>query len=174
MSPTEPKGLHAAIVAGPDTWNLRTAVAAETPRLLAAARMITLDEAEAWDVVQITVEIGLRRGSSLRDRRALRGWLLAILHHEASRFRRRFRRLLTIDISEVELPTAGPDIDLLAVREALANLPIRMRTTVVLHHMVGLSVSEVASVMGVSENTVKSQLRVGVLRLREGLSFEED
>ena len=42
-----------------------------------------------------------------------------------------------------------------------------MRTAVVIHHMVGLSVAETASAMGISENSVKSELKVGLERLRE-------
>lgn len=56
-----------------------------------------------------------------------------------------------------------------AVRHALRRLPPRTRTAVVLHHMAGLSVSETAAAPKVSENTVKSQLRLGLARLREEL-----
>ena len=44
-----------------------------------------------------------------------------------------------------------------------------MRAAVVLHHMVGLPVRDAASALGVSENTVKTQLRTGLARLREAL-----
>ncbi len=48
------------------------------PVLLAAARIITLDRAEAEDLVQTTFEIALRRIDTLRDPGALRAWLLRI------------------------------------------------------------------------------------------------
>jgi DNA-directed RNA polymerase specialized sigma24 family protein len=53
--------------------------------LLAAARLICLDEHEAQDVVQTTFEIALRRGHTLRNRNALRAWLLAIEARESMR-----------------------------------------------------------------------------------------
>jgi len=61
--------------------------------LLAAARLICLDEQEAQDVVQTTFEIALRRGHTLRDRNALRAWLLAIEARESMRRVRQMRRL---------------------------------------------------------------------------------
>jgi RNA polymerase sigma factor (sigma-70 family) len=154
-------------------WHLGAAIAAETPFLLASARLITSSEAEAWDVVQITIEIGLRRGGSLRDRGAIRAWLLAILSREATRLRRRIRRFVSIDLAEVEVPAVpAPNVEQVAIREALSRLPVRTRAAVVLHHMLGLSIAEVAAAMNVSENTVKSQIRVGISRLREALSDE--
>lgn len=152
---------------------LGKAIAAEAPVLLAAARLTLLNEAEAWDVVQITMEIALRRGDSLRDRRALRAWLLAIESREALRFRRRVRRALSLDVVELELPSVpGPNVERVALREALARLPVRTRNAVVLHHLGDLSIAEVAKAMSVSENTVKSQVRVGIARLREVLRDE--
>ena len=62
--------------------------------LLAAARVITRNDAEAQDVVQVTFEIALRRGHTLRDRGSLRAWLLAIEAREAVRRVRTMRRFL--------------------------------------------------------------------------------
>ena len=56
-----------------------------------------------------------------------------------------------------------------ALVEGLATLPIRARAAVVLHYYADLPVAEVAAVMGTSQNTVKSQLRTGLARLRESL-----
>ncbi len=48
-----------------------------------------------------------------------------------------------------------------------------MRASVALHHYAGLTISEVADAMGVSHNTVKSNLRDGMARLREQLNQPE-
>ena len=66
----------------------------------------------------------------------------------------------------------GPAIDAtehVALVQGLATLPIRSRAAVVLHYYADLPVAEVAVVMGTSQNTVKSQLRTGLARLRESL-----
>jgi RNA polymerase sigma factor (sigma-70 family) len=149
---------------------LGEALAREAPILLAAARAIVLDDAEAEDLVATTLEIAVRHASTLREPAALRRWLLTIQTREAFRVRRRLSRLVRFDAGVSEIPAAGlADADQLAIRDALRRLPARMRAAVVLHHLVGLSVAETAGALGTSENTVKSQLRVGLQRLRASL-----
>lgn len=150
--------------------DLGAALQAHAPLLLAAARAITLNEAEAQDLVQTTFEIALRHADDLRDPGALRSWLLRIQAREAFRRVRRLRRFATMRTGVVEVTVAAPDAtDAIAVRRALGGLPRRMRAAVVLHHMAGLSVAETATALGVSENTVKSQLKTGLAQLREAL-----
>lgn len=152
---------------------LADAIAAETPALLAAARLLLLNEAEAWDLAQTSIEIALRRSATLRDPGSLRPWLLVIQSREAFRFRRRMSRALSLDSVDPEsVGSAMPTAELASVREALACLPLRIRGAVVLHHMAGLSVIEVAEAMNVSQNTIKSQLKVGMARLRKELGDE--
>lgn len=141
------------------------------PMLLAAARFITLDHAEAEDLVQTTFEIAIRRLGDLRDPVALRAWLLRIQAREAFRVIRRLRRFVSLEGRVAEVADPGPDIARSAdVRAALARLPRRTRAAIALHHVAGLSVAETAAALGVSENTVKTQLRTGLARLREDLA----
>jgi RNA polymerase sigma-70 factor (ECF subfamily) len=143
---------------------------AVAPTLLATARYLSRSNADAADLVQATLEIAVRRRSQLRDPDRLRPWLLAILTHEAFRLRRRLRALVSLEGSVIEVAVAGASDDDLAVRAAVAQLPTRMRSAVVLHHMAGLSVAETAQAMGISDNTVKTLLRLGLARLREVLA----
>jgi RNA polymerase sigma factor (sigma-70 family) len=57
-----------------------------------------------------------------------------------------------------------------AVFAALAALPPRMRATVVLRHLLELSVTETADALNCSEGNVKSQTARGLAQLRETLS----
>jgi RNA polymerase sigma-70 factor (ECF subfamily) len=149
---------------------LADALAAHGPVLLATARVITMDADEAQDLVQVTFEIALRKSDQLRDPAALRAWLLRIEVREAFRVIRRLRRLVSLDGHVTDITTQPPDLAQRAdVRAAMARLPKRTRAAIALHHMAGLSVAETAVAMGTSENTVKSQLRVGLARLREEL-----
>lgn len=152
-----------------DAIALGAAFEREAPILLAAARAITLDDAEAQDLVQVTFELALRNVAALRDPRSLRPWLLTIQAREAFRVRRRLRRLVRIDVASAPVTVLGTSAESVAIREALGKLSARVRAAVVLHHMAGLSVAEVAAAMGTSENTVKSQLKIGLARLREDL-----
>jgi RNA polymerase sigma-70 factor (ECF subfamily) len=138
------------------------------PLLLAAARAIARDEAEAEDLVQATFERALRAAPSIRDGRAIRAWLLTVETREALRTVRRLRRTLRLDPNVHEQPVSGPETsESVELDEALGRLPRPIRAAVVLHHMVGLSVRETAQALGVTENTAKARLKTGLARLRE-------
>ncbi len=168
-------------MAGPEGWTrivdeveqaaIREAdLVALAPVVLAAARYLVRSEADATDLAQATLEIAWRHRDQLRDPARLRAWLLAIETREAFRLRRRLRSLVSLDGHVLEAPVDRPSADDIDVRLAVAKLPERMRASVVLHHLAGLSVADTAAAMRVSENTVKTLLRLGLARLREVLA----
>jgi RNA polymerase sigma factor (sigma-70 family) len=149
---------------------LGNALAQHVPVLLATARALVRNEADARDLVQTTLEIAARKAQDLRDPLALRSWLLAIQARESVRLRRRLSHLIHLTPEEMEIPTSpGPDADAIALRTALGQLPPRARASVVLHYLAGLPVADVARAMGISENTTKGHLKAGLARLREEL-----
>ncbi len=77
----------------------------------------------------------------------------------------RFIHWASTDTSQAR--SAGMDDAAIALRAAVQRLPDRVRVAVLLHHMVGFSVQETAAAMRVTENTVKSELKTGLSRLRE-------
>jgi RNA polymerase sigma-70 factor (ECF subfamily) len=140
------------------------------PLLLATARAMTRDEAEAQDLVQTTFERALQAAPTIRDGQAIRAWLLTVETREALRVVRRLRRTIRLDPTIHELPVGSPEaVDSVELDEALARLSRPFRAAVVLHHMVGLSVRETADALGVTENTAKARLAKGLARLREWL-----
>jgi RNA polymerase sigma factor (sigma-70 family) len=144
------------------------ALMAEAPIVLAVARATLMHESDAWDVLQTTLEIAIKRRDQLRNPLALRAWLLTIESRECFKLRRRLKRMVSLDDSVAEFRfSSGSQFDVVAVREALDELPPRTRQAVVLRHLAGLSVAEVASASGTSVNTVRSQLKTGLRRLRE-------
>ena len=133
------------------------------------AYLILRNATDAEDVLMDTLVAALDRGASLRDPASLRRWLLKIATNEALSRQRRLRRVTWLHV----IPDSpAPTIDTtehVALIQGLATLPIRSRAAVVLHYYADLPVAEVAAAMGTSQNTVKSQLRTGLARLRESL-----
>jgi RNA polymerase sigma-70 factor (sigma-E family) len=71
------------------------------------------------------------------------------------------------ELPDTALPGSWPEaVDGDVIRAALAELPRRMRTAVVLRHWMDLSVEETAGLLQCSEGTVKSQTAKGIARLR--------
>lgn len=145
------------------------ALTADAAVVLAVLRTVCPSEAEAEDIMSATIEIALHHRADLRDRSLQRAWLLRIATREAFRARRRLRRFVRLGDAHDQTAVSELRDVRLAIQQALDSLPPRMRLAIVLHHMVGLSVSEVAATLGTSQNTVKTQLKVGLDRLREEL-----
>lgn len=135
------------------------------PRLVAMARSMVRPQ-DVDDLVQASLELALRHRSQLRDPARLWPWLAAIQSREALKLR---RRLLTAShlwpwLNEaVEDPSRDEFTDL---RTALQKLRPRIRACLVLHYMADLSVADTAEALGVSTNTIKTQLKTGLSELR--------
>lgn len=137
--------------------------------LLALAHTITADWAEAEDIVQSTFEIALRNAGRIREPAAAKAWLIRVETREAFRLRRRLKRFVSLDTHVEELRDAPDREGSLDLRRAILKLPPRTRAALLLHHYSGLSVEETSAALGVSPNTIKTQLRRGLASVRKEL-----
>ena len=138
----------------------------------AVAYLIVRDAADAEEALAETLLPALERGHQLRDEAALRAWLLRIAANRALGMRRRSVRLVRLEsLPEAVSPEATDSgaLDRAVLDDALADLPPRIRAAIVLRYYADMSVDEVAAALGTSRNTVKTQLRIGLDRLRESL-----
>lgn len=140
------------------------------PAVQGVAYLILRNHADAEEVVVDTMVTAWQKADTLRNADALRTWLLRIAtRHALSRHRRRRPQEPLASVHHRSMPGADVDPDRLALREAVTGLPPNMRAAIALHHYAGLSVAETATALGKSENTIKSQLREGLARLRHVL-----
>jgi RNA polymerase sigma-70 factor, ECF subfamily len=131
-------------------------------RLLGQLYLVVGDLHEAEEVVQEAFARASVRWSWLRDYNAPEAWVrrvaLNLAADRARKLRRQTRAILRMrplpEVSEVSVET-------LALVEALGSLPVRQRQAIVLHHLVGLPVEEVAQTLRVPAGTVKSLLARG-------------
>lgn len=143
-------------------------------RLVGRARRVSLallrNEADADDAAQLALLEVLRSAGSFRGEAPLEKWADRIVARTALRLARDARaRRGTIDGEADPDDTtqrsedAGTTID---VQRYLERLPEARREVVVLRHMMGYSVEEVASMTGVSPNTVKDRLVQALQQVR--------
>jgi RNA polymerase sigma-70 factor (ECF subfamily) len=140
------------------------------PEIKAVAYLILRNASDAEEVTADTLLTAWHKISSLREPDRLRPWLFRIATRIA--LRRRSRRLVqTLPLDEArDIPGRAPSvIDPIELAQALDRLPPGMRAVIALHHVAGLTVAETAEAMGRSTNTVKSQLREALIRLRGDL-----
>ncbi len=126
---------------------------------------------EALDVLQDTYASAVKGIGGYRGDGSLEAWLAGIALRRARdwkrRFLGRFKQTDTLEgdpVPDQGLPQPDPDQGR-RLRQALAKLPQRQRSAVLLHEWMGYSFREVGEALGMSEATA----RVHAFRAREAL-----
>ena len=137
-----------------------------------AARAVLDCDADAEDAVGEAILRAWQAWDKLRDRGAVRAWLLKIAVNCAYEQRRRNGRVVCTDeLEQLAGTTEMPQPS--GLWEAVLRLPQDQRAAVTLYYYEDLPVAEVARVLGVSQGTVKSRLGRARQRLKELLREEE-
>lgn len=147
-------------------------LAAYGPEIGGVAYLILRDRAAAEDVVMETLLTALERAHELRDPSALRPWLLRVATNHALGMRRRAARIVLVPAlpDGARIHVDSDIVERTVLWHAIGELPPRMRAAIVLHYHVDLPVEGVAAAMGVSPNTVKTQLRKALEKMRAALA----
>lgn len=131
-------------------------------RTVACAYAITGDLGAAEDVAQEAYTRAWPRWSRLKDYDEPSAWVRQVATRQAvSRWRRSRVARAFLSRSRPPDPVAGPDENTVALVRALAALPESQRRAVVLHHLGGFSVGEIADLEQCPAGTVKARLSRG-------------
>jgi RNA polymerase sigma-70 factor, ECF subfamily len=152
------------------------------PDIQRMAARLTGDSSMADDAIQETLlqirdHAGRFIAPGMDGDAAARRWILAIAAHVSGnlvRTRQRRRRRESIGTRTVGTQTlpedkCEQDEQVAHVRMALAQLPERQRSAIVLHHLAGLQFAEVASALRCPIGTAKTNVRRGLETLRQQL-----
>lgn len=149
-------------------------VAARTPAQCRFAYLLCGDWYRAEDVVQTAFTKLYLAWNRVRDRQSVDAYvrkiIVNVLLTEGRRAWYRRERLLGAvpeHADRHDLATRAGDQ--LAVLAALRRLPARQRAVVVLRYWEDLPIEQVATMLGCSDGTVKSQAAKGLSALREAL-----
>jgi RNA polymerase sigma-70 factor (ECF subfamily) len=157
-------------------------VAGRVEAMQRTAMAILGHEADARDAVAESLAAIWRELPRLRDPLAFDAWSTRIVVHAC---RRRLRgvgrtrvRELTIDAAEAGrsmASAAGPADDVaerMALERAFDRLDADARTILVLHHLDGRGLAEVAAILGIPVGTAKSRLFAARKALERSLERE--
>jgi RNA polymerase sigma-70 factor (ECF subfamily) len=166
------RDLVVAAIAG-DRDAFTALAAASVDRLYRVAFRIMRDPDDARDATQQALLEAWRDLSSLRDPGRWEAWTYRLVVRGCYRAGRRGRRITLVPLLPSDEPT-GPDtsaaiLDRDALERAFRQLPIDQRAVVVLHHHVGLSLVEVARLLGIPDGTARSRLHAATRRLRASI-----
>jgi RNA polymerase sigma-70 factor (ECF subfamily) len=132
---------------------------------------------EAEDLSQLALIQILRSAGSFRGECTLKYWADRIAVRTAMKQFRKRQRRERLGAASWEPPPAvsdqevDVDVDAIKVRARLGDLLDKLseerRTAVVLHHVQGYVIAEIAAMTGAPVNTVRDRLRVGRKQLRK-------
>jgi RNA polymerase sigma-70 factor (ECF subfamily) len=162
---------------GSSVW-LAEAFEAHVDAAFNVAYRILWNAADAQDVVQTAFIRAAGNVHQLRDPSRVRSWLLGITYRESLTVLRRRREVPTdpVDFERVGAGTRGPEEIVLdrdrarLIDGAIRALPVRLRIAFVLRDVEELSMTEVATVLGIGESAAKMRVARAREMLRRALA----
>jgi RNA polymerase sigma-70 factor (ECF subfamily) len=137
------------------------------------------NEADARDATQETFVNAWQRMGSVRDPQRFDAWLQRVAVNAARMIHRSRRRRLVREIADGGVARYDPGTsiaeeldDARVLDAALRRIDVDQRTILVLHHVEGRSVVEIADILGVPTGTVKSRLHAARTTLQAAIDAE--
>jgi RNA polymerase sigma-70 factor (ECF subfamily) len=146
-------------------------------RMYAIATRILRDADLAEDALQGALISAWRSLPTLRDPARVEAWLRRLLVHACYAEARRRRSWATnIRVLPVDGPV-GPDgllsiVERDALDRAFSRLSVEQRAVFVLHHHVGLALTEIAATLGIPAGTARSRLHYATKALRAAIEAD--
>lgn len=164
-----------------DSQAFRRLVELYDRRLLYFVRRILGESDGALDVMQAVWLTVYRKLRNLRSAATFRVWVYRIAHDQAvSELRRKARRPVLLADADIEPPADAlveheeAVEDAARIHAALPDLSVDHRRVLTLRFMEGMSIEEIAEVVGCSAGTVKSRLHYAKAALRRRMEELRD
>jgi RNA polymerase sigma-70 factor (ECF subfamily) len=169
-----------------DAQALEELIVRYAPRVLRFGMKLCQDEEDARDVTQDTLLAAARGLRSFKGTSRITTWLYAIARRFCIKRRTRGEGAIARDVriaserdpQSAESAPRAPDEEVMhgelgtAIDRGIRRLPVEQREVIVLRDIEGLTASEVAEVLGLTVEAVKSRLHRARRTLREYLSPE--
>ena len=131
-------------------------------RVCACVYALTGDLADAQDATQEAYARAWERWSTISGYADPEAWVRGVAWRvAANRWRKALNRAVAHRRHGPADPVPAPSEDAVAIAGALRRLPEAQRAAIVLHHLVGLPVHQIAVETGVAVGTVKARLSRG-------------
>jgi RNA polymerase sigma-70 factor (ECF subfamily) len=119
------------------------------------------DRERAADLVHDAFVRAMRAERQLRDRGSARAWLYRIAANLARNELRRRKLIAFLPFTDERGPDDAFDAEAAQVHDALRSIPSDQAIALVLHYQRGFTRAEIADLVGISEEGVKSRIARG-------------
>ncbi|WP_210364303.1 sigma-70 family RNA polymerase sigma factor [Bacillus sp. REN3] len=143
-------------------------------RLYRTAFLYAGNREDALDIVQETACKGFMAIGQLKNEQYFLTWLTRIMIHSAYDVLKKRKHELPVEkLSDFPCDDKNLIAENLDLLEAVAGLKEQHRTAIILFYYQDLPICEIAGVMGVPENTVKTYLQRGRKELKSKLEGKD-
>jgi RNA polymerase sigma factor (sigma-70 family) len=142
------------------------------PRLVGSLGLQGFSVEEAEDLAQDVLVQAVRHWDKVTAATSPEGWLFRTASNLSRSWLRRLR-VARRKTSPLLTPVEADAADAVAVRDAVARLPVRQREAVVFRYFGQLSVRETAEAMGCAEGTVRALTSQGLAALRTHFDIDD-
>ena len=147
-------------------------------RLSAYCRVVTGSEEKAFDLIQDTLTAAFEGFNKLRDSGSFLFFLFGIARNCHLKQQRRWKFFgKQSDIKPINIEVASDSIemqyDVELLQKSITRLTAEQREVILLFHIMGLSISDIAQNLIITEAAVKNRLVRGRENLRKLLSDKE-
>ncbi|GGL11454.1 RNA polymerase sigma factor [Mangrovihabitans endophyticus] len=147
--------------------------AASSRRVLSHVSAMVGSQSDAEDAVAEAYLKAWKRWTQVRQYGSPEAWVRTVAYRNAvSTWRKAVNRLRAHHRDTVEQEVEALNPNHVAIVAALRQIPADQRRAVVLHHLVGLSVAEIAQETGTAPGTVTSWLSRGRRAMADHLADE--
>ncbi len=121
------------------------------------ARAMLRNDEDAADAIQSTILICYEKLDTLREPRYFKTWMTRILINECNKILQHYRNL---DFQEEFAESSAQDMSMaeFEFKEMLRGVSEKYRVVLVLYYVEGFKIQEIAKLLELNENTVKTRL----------------
>lgn len=130
------------------------------------ARGILNNDEDAADAIQDTILTYFEKLHTLKKPEYFRTWMIRILINECNSIRRHYSNL-NLQEDFADIPQSDMSIAEFEFKEMLETVDEKYRVVLILHYVEGFKLSEIAAILELNENTVKTRIARARQQLRE-------
>ena len=134
------------------------------------ARGILNNDEDAADAIQDTILTCFEKLHTLKKPEYFRTWMIRILINECNSIRRHYSNL-NLQEDFADIPQSDVSIAEFEFKEMLETVDEKYRVVLILHYVEGFKLSEIAAILELNENTVKTRIARARQQLREAYGY---
>ena len=128
---------------------------------------------DAFEVVQYTIYKSLSSSRLIKDLNSVKPWVTRILINTSFNFlKKRYRDITNDEVFDSVEDCNVSVLDKIILKNALENLPIKLKTIVILRFFEDFKIKDISNILDMNENTVKTNLYKALKILKINLEEE--